>query len=276
MQGSIMDVIQPFDRDALRHKFQAAKPFPFVSIENFLDPAFARDIADAYPKFEDAQEQGRTFNAVNEKKKVQITDARSFPAPVAQLNTALASPAFLSNLSHITGIPHLLADEFLEGGGMHVTGPGGRLDVHIDFNYMERRKLYRRVNLLVYLNPVWDEKWGGDIQLWDEDVKHCRQSFAPVMNRCVIFETSEISFHGVVPVSASAPVPRISFATYYYTRERPANWVGGVHSTVFKARPEERVRGFVLMPAEAIQQRISLGVHHLKRGIKRLVNADRP
>ena len=41
------------------------------------------------------------------------------------------------------------------------------------FNYMEDRKLYRRLNLLLYLNPVWNDQWGGDIQLSDKDVKHC-------------------------------------------------------------------------------------------------------
>jgi Rps23 Pro-64 3,4-dihydroxylase Tpa1-like proline 4-hydroxylase len=268
-----MTIIQPLDREALRQQFAAASPFPFVKIEGFLDPAFARRVAAAYPKFEDAAKQGLAFNGVNEKKKVQITDTKLFAAPVAQLNDALASSEFLSDLSYITGIPDLLADERLVGGGIHVTGPGGRLDVHIDFNYIEDRKLYRRVNLLLYLNSAWQEEWGGHIQLWDQEVKNCRQSFAPAMNRCVIFETSEISFHGVVPVAPAAPVPRISFATYYYTRECPANWSGGVHSTVFRARPEERVRGYVLMPAELIQQRINHGVHKIKQGVKRLVGA---
>jgi len=101
-------------------------------------------------------------------------------------------------------------------------------------------------------------------------VKHCRAAFAPAINRCVIFETSEISYHGVTPVTPEAPFPRISFATYYYTRERPANWGDGVHSTVFKARPEERLRGYVLMPAEVMQRRFASGVHQIKRGIKRL------
>src|SRR3974390_2473208 len=153
-----MAIIEPFDREVLREQFRTASPFPFVSIENFLDASFARKVADAYPMFEDATGQGKTFKTINEKRKVQVTDAKRFPAPVAQLNDALASSKFLADLSYITGIPNLLADERLAGGGIHVTGPGGRLDVHVDFNYLEDRQLYRRVNLLVYLNPVWDEK----------------------------------------------------------------------------------------------------------------------
>jgi len=155
---------------------------------------------------------------------------------------------------------------------MHLTGPGGRLDVHVDFNFIEERKLHRRLNLLLYLNPIWEESWGGHIQLWDKDVKSCQQAFMPKLNRCVIFETSDISFHGVVPVTTEAPFPRISFATYYYTREAPANWDGKIHSTIFKARPDERLRGFVLMPAAKMQQQFAASVGNIRRGAKRLVS----
>lgn len=266
-------MIRPFDREALRREYTKATPFPFVMIENFLEPAFALEIAAAFPSFEDALGKGRAFNSVNERRKIQITDSKLFPIPIAKLNRALASPEFLSDLSYVTGIPNLVADEELVGGGIHITGPGGRLDVHVDFNYLDVRQLHRRLNLLLYLNPVWKEQWGGHIQLWDRHVKNCQRAFAPVLNRCVIFETSEISFHGVTPITAAAPFPRLSFATYYYTREAPSNWKGTVHSTIFKARPEERLRRYLLMPAETLQQRVTNGMRRVKRGVKKVINA---
>jgi hypothetical protein len=76
---------------------------------------------------------------------------------------------------------------------------------------------------------------------------------------------------GIVIGALEAPFPRISFATYYYTREAPPNWNATVHSTVFKARPEERLRRYLLMPAELLQ--FANGVHWVKRGVRRLVNA---
>jgi Rps23 Pro-64 3,4-dihydroxylase Tpa1-like proline 4-hydroxylase len=264
-------ILMELNRELLREQYRSARPFPFVKIENFLDPAFAEQVSQSYPSFEQALDRGLTFKTVNERKKVQLTDSSLFPSPVARLNDAISSTKLLSDLSFITGIPALLADAELVGGGMHITGPGGRLDVHIDFNYMEDRKLHRRINLLLYLNPTWNEGWGGDIQLWDKDVKHCEASFAPVFNRCVIFETSEVSYHGVVPVSVSAPMPRQSFAAYYYTREAPSYWKGIAHSTIFKARPEEKVRGLIMMPAEAAKRHVDLGIRHLKDGIKRII-----
>lgn len=263
-------LMQSYDRDALQREFINAQPYPFIKIDNFLDSQFAAKVAAAYPSFEVALARGKTFKAVNERKKVQITDASDFPGPVAKLNELLASPAFLADLSYVTCIPNLLADERLVGGGMHVTGPGGRLDVHVDFNFIQDRKLYRRLNLLLYLNPIWEDSWGGHIQLWDKDVKNCREAFTPKLSRCIIFETSDISFHGVVPVSTVAPYPRISFATYYYTREAPPNWNGKVHSTIFKARPEERLRALVLMPAAKMHRRFVAGIRKIKQVAKRL------
>jgi 2OG-Fe(II) oxygenase superfamily len=268
-------MIRPLDREALRRDYTNAHPFPFIKMERFLEPSFAEKVAAAYPSFEEATSEGMIFNAVNERKKIQITDARRFPEEVARLRELLDSTEFLRDLSYITGIPNLLADAELIGGGMHITGPGGRLDVHVDFNYLESRKLYRRLNLLLYLNPVWQGNWGGHIQLWDKDVKVCHQDFEPALNRCVIFETSEISFHGVTPVTSSAPFPRISFAAYYYSREAPPNWKGAAHSTIFKARPDERVREYITMPAEKLQRQIADGVRRFKRGIRNVINMGR-
>src|ERR1700722_2214756 len=203
-------IINPLDREALRQQCRSASPFPFVKIDNFLNPAFAREVSAAYPAFDIALERGHLFKTVNERKKVQISDSRLFPESVEKLHKALSSADLLTELSYVMGIPNLLADEKLVGGGIHVTGPGGRLDVHVDFNFIEERKLHRRLNLLLYLNPSWEDSWGGQLQLWDNHVSHCEATFAPIFNRCVIFETNEVSYHGVVPISPAAPTPRKS------------------------------------------------------------------
>lgn len=261
-------MINPLDREALRQRFRSAQPFPFIVIENFLIPGAADEVAAAFPSFERAREQGFSFNFVNEQRKVQITDPSKFPDPVQRLQQAIASPEFLADLEFITGIPGLLADEKLEGGGMHLTGTGGRLDVHVDFNLLEQRKLFRRLNILLYLNPTWRQEWGGQIELWDKDVRTCFLRTPPDLNRCLIFETSDISYHGVAPVSAPAEVVRRSFAAYYYTREAPPNWNGTFHSTVFKARPNERLRKLVHMPVEKLRRQLAERVRQSKKWVK--------
>ncbi|HWW87684.1 MAG TPA: 2OG-Fe(II) oxygenase [Vicinamibacterales bacterium] len=264
-------LLRPIDAAVLRHEYATADPFPFVRIEPFLDDAFAEAVAAAYPTFERAAARGRVFRTVNERMKVQITDAALFPEPVRMLSESLASPAFLAVLSSITGISDLLPDEQLEGGGMHITGPGGRLDVHVDFNYLEERQLHRRVNLLLFLNPAWQERWGGQLQFWDREVRQCERTFSPLLNRCVVFETSDRSFHGVAPLATDAPVCRRSFAAYYYTREAPANWTASIPATVFRARPEEWVRASILMPTERIQRRLEASMRKIKGRARRFL-----
>ena len=84
---------------------------------------------------------------------------------------------------------------------------------------------------------------------------HAMPAIATTLNRCVIFETSHFSFHGVTPVTSPPEAMRKSFAAYYYTREAPPGWTGESHSTIFKPRPGERFRSPVLMTMEGLAHR---------------------
>ncbi len=244
------DLLNPIDRDALRANVRASKPVPNFVIDNFLKPDFAQRVAEAFPPYEQARAVGRSFQAVNEKGKVQVTDSAQFPEPIRQLNDLLASPELLALLSYALDIPDLLADSQLVGGGMHQTAARGHLDVHVDFNFLEEKRWHRRANLLVFFNREWPAEWGGEFELWDADVKHRHHAHLPIFNRCVVFETNEISFHGVNAVKCPEGQARKSFAAYYYTTAAPAHWGGEPHSTIFRARPDEFLKGTVAMPAE--------------------------
>ena len=264
-------MICPIDANGLRRRVQAATPVPHFLIDNFLDEDFARQVHDSFPTYGDALKIGRTFSTINEKRKVQITDAKQFPPPVAELNRILAAPLWIETLSFVFDMPDLLPDQELIGGGIHQTGPRGRLDVHVDFNYIAERRLHRRLNILIFLNPGWKSEWGGRLELWDEKVTRCMQSFEPVFNRCIVFETNEISFHGVTAVTCPEDRVRKSFAAYYYTRQAPAHWTGNEHGTIFRSRPDEVIRGRVLMPAEQAVRRMRQTMWDVRRSIKRII-----
>jgi hypothetical protein len=159
----VKNPLERFDREKLRAKFTTATPVPHIVIDDFIDSSDAKSVVSAYPDFDSALDLGRTFKTVNERKKIQISDYRKFSGAVAELNEALASPEFPADLAYITNIPNVLADEQLVGGGIHITGPGGRLDVHVDFNFIEDRQLHRRLNLLLYLNEPWAKGLGRTI-----------------------------------------------------------------------------------------------------------------
>jgi len=266
-----MELINPFDHEALKQKIRNAVPFPHFCIDNFLNEEFANEVYSSFPSFNHARTIGTEFATVNEKYKIQITDSAKFPQPIAKLNRMLASPEFLKMMSDLMGIPNLISDVDLTGGGIHETNSGGRLDVHVDFNYVESKKLHRRLNILIYFNKHWKEDYGGYLDIWDKDVKQCYGAFAPIFNRACGFATSEISFHGVTPLTCPPEIMRRSFAVYYYTKEAPTGWSGEVHSTIFKARPDEWVRGHVLMPAENAVLQAKRGLRQVRKTIKNII-----
>ena len=178
-----MQLIRPIDREILRQQFQHAEPFPFFCIDGFLEDDFANQVLASFPTYGDARQVGKEFKSVNEKGKVQVTDSKLFAEPVQRLNEALAAPEFLEMMVYVTGMKNLMADDQLVGGGIHQTGSRGHLDVHVDFNYIKDRDLHRRLNILIYFNKGWQEEWGGNIELWDEGVRHRVQSFSPIFNR---------------------------------------------------------------------------------------------
>ena len=274
-QSRIHDFVQPIDQDQLRRTFQAAKPFPFVLIDGFLEPEFALDVERALPSLEEAESKGRRFRAVNERGKTQVTDLEHFPGPVRQLNEVLAHPDWLRTLSSITGIADLRADERLLGGGIHMMAPSAHLDVHVDFNLIEDRLLHRRLNLLLFFNSVWRPEWAGGLELWDRDVRRRHHHLLPLLNRCVVFETSEHSFHGVEKVLCPPGFARKSFAVYYYTDAAPLQWAGRRHSTIFRARPDERLKRFLLMPASTALGQALRPFRKVRRTIARYRSSGR-
>lgn len=244
-------IIRPLDTQALRRQFDSAVPFPHVMIEEFLDRDFALEVARAVPPYSESQAYGANpFETVNEHRKVQFTDREQMAPPIQELIDELYSEDFRKKLGEITGVDGLLADERLLGGGIQQTASGGFLDVHLDFNYLPDVELFRRCNLLVYLNPEWEEEWGGDLELWNEDVTERHGTVPPKLNHCVIFETSTFSWHGVTRVRSPEHITRKHLLLNYYAPQPAEHWNGQFFGTVFHARPDEKVKGNVLMPVE--------------------------
>jgi Rps23 Pro-64 3,4-dihydroxylase Tpa1-like proline 4-hydroxylase len=90
------------------------------------------------------------------------------------------------------------------------------------------------VNLLIYLNKDWDERWGGALELWDRSGRQCVRSVQPVFNRAVLFDTSNFSYHGHPhPLACPPERSRKSVALYYYSLECPTDADREAHGTVF-------------------------------------------
>ncbi len=63
-----------------------------------------------------------------------------------------------------------------------------------DFNWHNKLKLHRRINVLIYLNPDWEDEWGGFLDIASPDFTE-KKSIKPLFNRTLIFSTDDFSFH---------------------------------------------------------------------------------
>ncbi len=269
MSSSPSDLLNPLDVAKLCEQFRGSSPIRYFCIDDFFREDFARELAASYPTFDEAKQMGHHFHWLNEDVKVQITEAARFPDPVQKVHELLASPEFMQLVSQITEISDLESDPSLAGGGMHVMGRSGTLGVHADFNMLQDPPLHRRLNILVYLSPDWREEWDGRFEMWDPKVKHRVAAIPPVFNRCVVFNTTRTSFHGVGKIQCPDGVTRNSFAGYYYTREAPSGWGGEFHNTLYKPRPGEWFRGRVLAPIENVGRRVMRRVRKVHRELRK-------
>ena len=221
--------------ERLHRDFEVGKPYKHVKIDSFLDEEFANNLTANFPG---EDKMSRNYQGLNENKS-EGSGFENFHPSFKQLRAALNTPGFYKALSTITGIEGLFSVEDGLGAGVHQGGDGSYLDIHIDFNIHHIRNIHRRVNLLIYFNKDWKENYGGNLELWNDKVTKLEQQYLPSFNRCVIFETSEISYHGYNKITVPQGITRKSFYGYFYTDIREN--AKGYHDTIFKARPEEGV-----------------------------------
>ena len=237
------ELLARVDDDAAR--YAVAQPFPHIVIDDFLDPGtLARAMAE-FPAPEQVADWRRADavdaqGRVAQVNKLGYSNELAFGPTLRGLVHAFNSGPFLRWLERLTGISGLLPDPHMTGGGLHQYLPGAQLRVHADFNKLPGFGLDRRLNLLLYLNPSWDDAWGGELELWDRDMHACAQRIAPIGNRCVVFSTTRDSHHGMPdPLRCPDGITRRSLALYYYSNGRPASERGPDHSTLWQARPGE-------------------------------------
>lgn len=216
-------------------EYQRAQPFPHVVLDQFLPEDLAVKAARAFPAPESGEWiQYRHFNS----RKLGQNQRSLLPPVHLEIIEALSSEAFLDELRLLTGISNLVADPYLEGGGMHQITRGGFLNVHADFTAHSREPLWaRRVNLLLYLNENWLDSYGGHLELWDRRMQRCEEKILPIANRCVIFNTDFDTFHGHPhPLTCPENVTRKSIALYYFSPEKAKP---RARSTEYRALPQD-------------------------------------
>jgi glycosyltransferase involved in cell wall biosynthesis len=218
------------DRDLWQSRrplvFQAGEPFPHIVLDGGIDSDVAKHVANEFPP--PIHPAWKRYRNAHEDK-WEGSDPQLWGRITREVLDSLTSPEFTAVVSELTGIPDLVPDTI--GGGYHLILPGGYLKMHADFSkHPHDESLYRRVNLLVFLNEDWRDEWGGMLEL--SDGEQTVQQISPIATRIVVFSTGDRSFHGhPEPLACPPNRSRKSLAVYYFSSVPPQEH--SEHSTLW-------------------------------------------
>jgi len=225
--------------ERLKTSYRAASPFPYTYIDNLFPPGVAESVAAEVP--EQMLPSGCVAGAAACYRRTGVHYRKSeihydaMGPSTRQLFATLRSAPFVRFLESLSGVRGLIPDPGYEGSGVHVTGDGGVLAVHHDFNWMlcavargaagsaayedctrpsgrtggggrgaksgadgsaGKVRLHRRVNVFVYLNHDWRDEYGGHLELWSRNLSSCGARILPRLGRFAVFSSTDFSFHG--------------------------------------------------------------------------------
>lgn len=199
-----------------------ASNFPYYHhiIDDFFTKELAIKISQEFPDYD--SEDWLFYNNPLENKKA-CNNWYVFGPETYKALTYLNSPEFIQKLQDITGIQKLYPDIGLHGGGLHIHGRNGKLNVHLDYSIHPKLNLQRKLNLIIYLTEDWKSEWGGGLELWSHDSeinkpKERAVTIDNIFNRAILFDTTQNSWHGFPePLTCPEKIYRKSLAVYYLT-----------------------------------------------------------
>ena len=218
-----------------------AEPFPHIVIDNFLPSSLIEEIYELFPTETLADDKYYESHIYGLHKRQILPESCNHR--IRSIFHFFNSSPILQFLEGLTTIESLVGDPYFSGGGFHEIFKNGKLGIHADFRVNEQLHLHRRLNMLIYLNKKWHPKFGGDLELWDSEMKSQVKSIAPIFNRCVIFSTDAKSYHGHPdPLNTPAGITRKSIALYYYTASKKIYEDIPPHGTRWIARPNDSTK----------------------------------
>lgn len=223
---------------SLTPTYNTAAEFPHIVFNDFVNKTILDDVANE-AKFLVNEEDAETsewrmgskqwddgVDHADQIFKRGIRDIEKMPFYMNLLCRYFNSDEFMEFMRQLTGIEDLSPDWGYEGGGLHVTYPGGLLNIHHDFNYKDDIapvRMYRKVNLLIYLNEEWEADWQGALELWKSDLTDDFKTLQPKYGRAIIFNIEDAPHGHPEPLKCPPGESRRSLAFYYYSKTPPKN-----------------------------------------------------
>ena len=235
------ELINPQNWQELSKEFFLQRPFNYVVIDNFFKSEVALNIFNDMPDYNQESLDAKYNNPIEKKRTLQ--NWTKFSKNLYSAASYLVCEKFNNHLKELTKQEHLQPDYGLHGGGVHMHQSGDYLNVHQDYDVHPKLGMKRKLNLIVYLTPDWQEDWGGCLELWSHDddtnqPKKCIERIVPFFNRAVIFDTTQNSWHGVPgPINPPLGTFRKSLAIYYVI---PTNDISKRDKALFTPRANQK------------------------------------
>ena len=228
-----------------KKKFNTAKPFEYIIIDNFLKEEIANKIENQFPtNLEDYYCYNNPLEI-----KYAYDNISNMSHDLQNVFYSLCSIKILDVLKHITDNNKLEYDPTCHGSGLHLHPNNGRLNMHLDYEkhpFLKNKQRY--LNIILYLSKNWKEEWGGETELWNEDMSECKVKSKIKFNTALIFKTTEKSWHGLPePIKCPDNIFRKTLACYYLVPlynnnnnyKKGANNDGYRTKAVFTKRPQD-------------------------------------
>lgn len=229
--------------EAATEGFATSGPSRHFVVDDLLPAELCAEIHARFPP----RAQLMARHSLREKKGVGI-QMQDYDPLMEAITYAFLEPKVVERIGTITGMTDLCTDQSLYASGLSRMEQGDFLNPHLDNSHDGDGRRYRALNLLYYVTPGWGSETGGNLELWDPDVRQ-RTELPSLCNRLVVMETGRRSWHSVNKVQSTAA--RCCISNYYFCESPP----GGKpyrHVTTFTGRPEETGKRALLWATDSV------------------------
>lgn len=194
------------------------EPFEHIVIDNFFKEEVIDALLEEFPEYNDSKCWYSYNNPIEIKRTCNSWDR--FPPTTYCAFWYLCSEEFSKIIGEKFNVA-VKADIGLNGGGWHLHGKGGKLNIHKDYSMHPKIPLQRSHNIIIHLSKDWNQNWGGALELWTHNKESnspdkCVKQVPLKYNRAIIFNTNQNSWHGLPePLQCPENVFRKTMAVYY-------------------------------------------------------------
>ena len=221
----------------LRNQFHSNKKTTqtrLFILDDLLPEHLASDIYQNFPEY-----SKYVLQDTYRERKLEFNQSQLSNYPkVEKIADAFLMRNVVESISNITKINDLESDDSLYAGGITRMDRGHFLNPHIDNSHNSKKEKYRRLNLLFYITPNMSKDHGGNLELWDKEIKNPLKIVSK-FNRLVVMETTKYSWHSVDPIVND--IKRCGVRIYYFSESSPEDY-DYYHVTSFTGRPEQKLK----------------------------------